>query len=276
MAEDKYYIDETFDIDNCHNYILSIRCSLDGFSFCIYDTIVKKFIVLGQHELNTVTPFQLNSELLEIIENEPILKSNYKKVITSYRNGRFMEIPKLIYNKGHRKTLFENTVGTSIDESILEYQSEEKLCLFSIPKPIHNLFLDLYINPVFIPEFIAISNYIKKLKTRMPNVLVCQEGKVAYLMVFEGDQINYKNCFEVRALDDLLFYVLNIYTKLKLSSSTPLHLAGTFNDLNAVKANFKKYITKIETATYRPDFTVSYIFRSEAALNHIPLIEQIL
>lgn len=276
MAKDKYYIDETFDIDNCQNYILSIRCSLDGFSFCIYDTIVKKFIVMGRHELNTITPFQLNNELEEIVGNEPILKANYKKVIISFLNRGYIEVPEIVYNKGHRKILFEKTRGKSIDESILDYKIGDKVCLFSIPKTIHNFFLDQYINSVFIPELISLSKYANKLKSKESNVLVCQEGKTAYILVFEHDKTAYQNSFEVHTLDDLLFYVLNVYKKLELSSSTPLHLVGTFNDLNAVQTNFKKFLSKIETASYRPGYSVSYTFRSEAALNHIPLIEQVL
>ncbi len=276
MAECKYYIDETYDRDNCQNYILSIRCSLDGFSFCIYDTIVKKFIVLGRHILNTITPYQLNNELAEIVGNEPIFKANYKRVVISYLNSRFTEIPKIVYNKGHRKILFEQTVGKSIDESILDYQIGDKVCLYSIPKPIHNFFLDQYINSEFIPELISLSKYVNKLKSKETNALVCQEGKMAYIVVFEQDKTYYQNSFEVHTLDDLLYYVLNVYKKLELPSSTPLHLAGSFNDLNAVQANFKKFLTKIETASYRPGYSVSYTFRSEAALNHIPLIEQVL
>ena len=276
MADDKYYIDETFDIDNCQNYILSIRCSLDGFSFCVYDTIIHKFIVLYHYELNTLNSFQLSNEIKEVIRKEPILQASYKKVVFSYQNGRFFEVPAVIYNNGQRVTLFENTIGRTIDESILSHKIAEKVIVYSIPKTIHNLFLDRFVNCTFIPEFVAINNYIDQLKTKTLSVIVNQEGHSAFIGVFKQHEIIYQNSFKVNTLDDLLFYVLKIYTDLELSNETPLHLIGRYIDLNSVKKNFLKFITKVETAAYRPGYSVSYTFREESPLNHISLIEQTL
>ena len=276
MAEDKYYIDETFDIDNCQNYILSIRCSLDGFSFCIYDSIIQKFTVLCRYHLNAINAFQLGNEIKEIIQKEAILQANYKKVIFSFQNGRFFEVPAIVYNKTYRTTLFENTIGRTIDESVLSYNLDERVCIFSIPKSIHNLFLDRFTNCTFVPEFLAINKNIGQLKTKATNVLVNQEGRSAYICVYKTHETIYQNTFIVHTLDDLLYYVLKVYTDLELSNETPLHLIGNYTDLDAVKKNFLKFITKVETASYRPGYSVSYTFREELPLNHISIIEQTL
>ena len=74
-----YYIDHTFVKENSTQYILSIRYSTDGLSFCIHDHN-NKLLVFFYQPFSLDTKDAVIAKVKKIIVDEEVLNLKYKKV----------------------------------------------------------------------------------------------------------------------------------------------------------------------------------------------------
>lgn len=74
-----YYIDHTFVKENSTQYILSIRYSTDGLSFCIHDHN-NKLLAFFYQPFSLDTKDAVIAKVKKIIVDEEVLNLKYKKV----------------------------------------------------------------------------------------------------------------------------------------------------------------------------------------------------
>ena len=268
------YIDETFDINNCHNYILSIQCALDGFSFSVYDTTVNKFVVLVGNTFVMATPFRLKNELDKLIEAEPILNQNYKRVNCAFITSKLTIVPKALISKEEYPSLFSLAFEQTRDEEIISDGSPADYKLLSaIPGIIKRWFFEHYSNCVFFTPLSAILNYSKQRATAHQQVYILKQGLTLFVVVQTNHSIDFANTFFVKDDNDCLYYILNVARQMQLTTKTELCLVGTIPEKSLLEISLKDYFTKVNRARYSSRYAVSYTFLKEPENYYIPLIE---
>jgi hypothetical protein len=268
------YIDETFDVNNCMNYILSIQCSLDGFYFAVFDTTVNKFIVLSGLELNTVTPFMLKNEIEGIIASEPILQASFKQVKIAYNTHKAMLVPESLIPPGQYSTAFGFTFETSREETILTNSiGNAYTLLFAMPKIIKKQLEQFFPGTLFYSQFQPLAAYARGCSGMHPYLLVSMQNHSLQIAAIKEHKIVLINSFFVKDETDCLFYIMNTAKSLSFDLKSELVLFGANNPKSELVSKLMNYFGKVNFAHYSNNYAVSYTFLDEQASKHLLLLE---
>lgn len=266
------FIDETFDIFNCHNYTLSIRCAPDGFSFSVFDQIVNKFIVFAEYELNAASDYELKNNVSELIANEAILQKQYKTVKVSYLTTETTVVPRALYEEEEIVSLYELSFGVSKTNEVYATKTHlDMVQIASIPKILMDTFLFHYTNASFVAPTTPLINYCSKLKHNQNRIYIELNHQLMYLIAADKAQIQLVNAFFVKNEADMAYYTLNIAKQLKADSKTEIILSGKIQP--ELEIMLKKYFEKVKHARFDQNYAVSYTFFQEPEHYHIGTLE---
>ena len=268
------YIDETFDINNCISYILSIQCSLDGFSFTVFDTTVSKFIVFYTFEFNAVTPFMLKNEIDGIVASEPLLQSAYKQVKIAYNTPKVTLVPGSLIPSDQYSSTYGFTFETKREETIVANSfGNGYTLLFAMPKIIKKQFEYLYPGSIFFSLLQPLAAYTQGHSGLHPYLLVSKQNHSLQIVAAKGHNIIFINSFFVKDETDCLFYTLNTAKSLNLDLKSEVVLFGKIDAKSELVSMLMLYFEKVSYAHYGNNYTVSYTFLAEQASTQLPLLE---
>ncbi|MFA9388560.1 MAG: DUF3822 family protein [Prolixibacteraceae bacterium] len=268
------FIDETFDIDNCHNYMLSIRCAPDGFYFSILDLIVNKLIVFTEYDLNAATPFQLKNEVTEILGKETILQQNFKSVNISYSSREIVLAPQALFNPEEVDALFHiHFESNRNNEIIVNKTTNDIVLLAALPKIIKDLLLNHFPNARFFTAASALFHYNTHLASNQNRLLVQVDKHMMYLLYSKGNTIQMVNAFFVKNETDSLYYILNTMKQLQADHKTELLLLGHIQQNSTLPKQLRNYFEHVNFARFSHQYTVSYTFHQEPEHYHLATTE---
>ncbi|MDA3928093.1 MAG: DUF3822 family protein [Prolixibacteraceae bacterium] len=268
------FIDETFDIYNCHNYILSIQCALDGFSFSILDTTVNKFIVLSEYDINELTPFGLKNKLSSIIDEEPILQRKFKKVKVVYLTLQTTIVPISLYSEDEKEYFFDLQFERDRSDTILSSKvNNQTIILSSIPSIIEKWFGENFNNCTFYSSFSPICSYATKIVSCQKKLLTFTHKHTLFIIALETGNIEFINTFFVKNESDSLYYILNALKQLKASSKTSIIQLGKIDQKSSLTASLSNYIENVNFASFLHSYAVSYTFMQEPEHFHLYCLE---
>ena len=269
------YFDETFDIENCQNHILSIQLSLNGFSFIVFDPNLNKFVVLVEFELNTATPFQLKGELEHIFKNEPILHKNFKKVKAVYQDLRVLLAPGVIANEPDCAELFYLMFDKKADEKVHANRvaKGEVSVLFSFPKVLSEMISDNFSNAEFFASILPLLNFGLNSLSYQPVLYVNRIRNIIQIALIDGQKVVFMNQFFAKTDSDCLYYTLYVAKQLNLDKNIELKLMGKIDPHSEYASSLKNYFEKVHFARFRSHYSVSHTFYKEPDHLYLPLLE---
>lgn len=268
------FIDETFDIYNCRNYILSIQCALDGFSFSVYDTTVNKFIVFSEYDINTASDFELKNTLEELIKNEAILQQHYKKVKIAYVSNQYTFVPEALYTDKEKKLLLSNSAQLKRTDNVESRNINSDIhILFAIPDIILTLFKAYYPNAAYFHCISPLLMHASRLLSSNNLVQVYLHNHTLFILVVNHEKVVFHNSFYVKNTTDSLYYILNTLKKTEADSSTEVILYGKIKPRSELEAGLKRFIEKVSLAHFSQEYAVSYTLYKEPENYHLTTIE---
>jgi len=243
-------IDEIFDTSSCQNYILSIQCSLNGFSFLLFDTLTRRFIAQIERELVLATPYELKNEIENELKNESILNHSFKKVKILFHNRRSVLVPNQFIIENELSTLFESSFEKEKDEQILlnEVISGVSSIVFSVPGIVYRTFIEKYSNC----EFIASPLPIIKIGLRasankgQPVFLIARFSNLLIITFGYDQKIHFLNQFYIKNDADAIYYILNAASQLNLTQKSIIQLTGHINPQSELVATLQHYFEKVD------------------------------
>lgn len=267
------FIDETFDINSCNNYILSIQCSLDGFSFSVFDPRVEKFILLSSYYLICASPFQLRNEINSIVGNNPVLSQNFKKANVSYITPKTLVAP-ISLSTNNEEELLKASFPKERDEMAVRRAFQpDKVHLSLIPGIIYHFFSEKFNKPLFVPPANNLILHGKNANTDTQLVSLFKHTHTLFIAVFNHQKLVVFNSYYTKDENDELFYLLNIAKELNLPNHTSIVLYGDFYENGAFLQLVKPYFKKVAFAQYSHNYSVSYTFYKKPAHIYLPLLE---
>ncbi|HKM93576.1 MAG TPA: DUF3822 family protein [Prolixibacteraceae bacterium] len=268
------YIDETFDINNCSNYILSIQCKLDGFSFAVYDISVRKFIVLSSYEFNAVTPFMLKTFLDKMFDNEPILQNVFKRVVVGYQTLKYLLAPAALVDHNQIELLQDFSFQVNRDESVIKSNLLNGYwAVTSVPKTIKAFFKDKFSDIQLLPGIVPVFKYAEKKHGPTSKMFIEFTGRTLLIVVKLEQHVEFANSFYVKNEADCLFYILNASGKIKSKPISEIVIMGNIEKDSKLIAQLKHYFEKVKLAQISDGYSVSYTFMKKDIHQYISLLE---
>lgn len=218
-------IDETLDLNSTNLYHLSIQVSLDGFSFCILNSVNNKFIVLKHFPFDyKINPDIIFEKVERIISKEELLNKKYKSVNAIYKSRKYTIIPSELFEIKNAKLYFENNhILSDLDElHYFKLKSIEATTLFAIPNqianPIVNKFEDCKIYHHIYP---LIEEALKASLQNPDNKFIYLNINNSYFDIISvlGGKLLMHNSFKYVTDNDILYYILFIIKQLNWNVS---------------------------------------------------------
>jgi hypothetical protein len=251
-------IDDLFETGNCKNYILSIQCSLNGFSFFVYDTISGKFIAHIETEAVFSSPFELKKELALRINSEAILNQTYKRVVVSYLNMRFILVPAFVDSEENFEKILQTVFDKESDEHLGSCDVfDGARMLFALPNVLYSMLSKKYTDCIFIAPPMPLIRYGLANCFLQPTLFVARFSDLLILILFHEKKVHFINQFYVKNDTDCLYYILNSATQLKLDMKTNLRIFGKINRKSVLVSMLQGYFMNVEFASTDKRFASS-------------------
>ena len=203
---------EDLDFQNSENYHLSVEIQKKQLSFCLLDTEKLKYIFLKSVKTNNL------DEILQLINNEEILKYNFFSSSVSYKNFPSTIIPNQLYDETKKEVYSNFVIGETekIKTDIIHHS--DSTILYSVEENITNTLNQIQTE---IKEknssTIAISSIINQyseLKER--SCFLIKENNKIEIIVIQAGQLIFQNYFEVNSPTDVLYFTLFCFEQLKM------------------------------------------------------------
>ncbi|NTW34261.1 MAG: DUF3822 family protein, partial [Bacteroidetes bacterium] len=226
-----------------------IKVSSVNVTYSVFDTTRNIFVAIESWGLKEQWNFnQIMQALDENQEKIKILKQNFQKVIVIIDSPFFTLIPDELYSPDNAKDYlaFNHTFKhneKALTDNISNVASKN---IYWLPFD-----LDVFISKYFTNyEYRHISTILLNSvfsETKMQDkVLVNISGNNMLITVTVGKELKYCNTFVFHSAEDSIFYLLNVFTQLKLNpDSFPVLLTGEFDENSAVYNLIYKYIRNI-------------------------------
>jgi hypothetical protein len=202
---------------------LSIQLSLDGFSFCIYNTVSNKIEVLGSYEFVSKknTPEKHLELVKEVFVEEPILKNSFKEVQVVHFNNLVAQVPQPFFDKENLPVYLNYTVKV-LENDYITFDEVSNANLNNVYIPfvnINNFLLDQYGAFTFKHSSTVL---IEKLLATYKNtdnsyVFINVMQQQFEIVVLINGKFQLYNFFNFSTKEDFIYYILFVAEQLNLN-----------------------------------------------------------
>jgi hypothetical protein len=255
--------DETLDINSTENYELSIQAGPDGLSFCLFDSIRNKFIMIRSFGAEENKYFNAD-KISELLRNDDFLTRRYKKVKYIMPSSKFTLVPAPLYDPGKKVEYFTFNHNLEEDNIVLadKIKDPDAFLLFSVSKSISEVMNSFY--PGVYPHHhlkLLLDHTSSTRKSVIGNYIhVHVERDFFNLIVFNNNILKFCNSFAYRNISDILYYVLNAFKNLDIKQEETIYFSGLTEKYDDLSSSFSLYIRNIKFAEPSGNFTFSYVF----------------
>jgi hypothetical protein len=255
--------DETLDINSTANYDLSLQVSHDRFSFCLLDSIRKKFILL--RSFNPVDDKRLQTEQIEdIIIKDDFLNRPFKSVKIVLPAAKCTLVPSPLFDPAHKNDYFLFNHLPDENSIILNNKvvNPDTYIVFSVSHSHYDL-----INNKF--PGATIMHHLKPLLVNVPVNRTVPSDKYIQLHIekdffnlifFSEKKLKFCNTFTYRNVSDIIYFVMCTFNNMGIKQEETLFLSGLTEYYDELYTNISEYIGSVKFAEPSGSSTYSYVF----------------
>lgn len=261
------FLDETLDINSTTSYHLSIQANLDGLVFSILDTVRNKYIALKSYVLTEkyIADFDWYKS---IIRKDEFLMQQYKSVGLIYVGEKSTLVPDPLFKKESIRDFTDMNlqIGDHEEVHFNKIPRVDAWTIYPIPVKLVSVFQKQFPNISFFHQSVPFINQLmlnQKNGENKPQVYVNLFGSMFEMAVVESKNFKFYNCFPYKNVNDLLYFILNVFNQMKLPPDhASLYLSGKITRQSSLYENLKRYIRKPEFRKPDTHFSYSYTFNS--------------
>ena len=264
---------EDLDFQNSENYHLSVEIQKEQLSFCLLDTTKLEYIFLKSIKANNPL------EMVQLINNEEILKYNFFSSSVSYKNFPSAIIPNPLYDATKKKVYAGFAIGETkkIKTDIIHH--DDSTILYSVEENITNTLNQIQTE---IKEknssTVAISSILDKYSgLKEKSCFVIKEKNKIEIIVIQDDQLILQNYFEVNSNTDILYFTLFCFEQLKMDpNKNELYLIGNIEKGDETYSLLYDYIRNISFGKISKNLSFSKELNQITKHQYFTLFSQIL
>jgi len=234
-------------LDNSYHK-LSIQVSLNGLSFCVFDTIgssipVSRHLDFGKE----LSPYEVQKELKALIKSSNIEAYNYSEVVVIHRNNLFGLVPKALFNKDELPNYLKfNTKILAND--LIAFDEIESYDMINVYVPfvnINNFIYDLFGEFEFKHNGTVLIEALLNTHSngKEPICYVHVSEQQMDITVLSQKRLLFYNSFQFITKEDFIYYLLFALEQLKLDTTTvKLRLFGAIEESDEIYGICYEYI----------------------------------
>jgi hypothetical protein len=249
-AADINLIDETFDDSQAESYHLYIQTEPDRLTFCVFNAVVDKCIVLRSYPFPDAGLCTAREEYGNVFEVDRLLGLNYKSSGHLWVSPRSTLVPEYLFDADTADEYLAFNHGATTGEKTL--YNHIKACgaynVFSCPETLTALLalyqprIRLYHHATPFLESI-VGGAVSQSK---PYVAVCFYSGSLDIAVSEERKLLFYNTFQIGAPEDSVYYLAGISNLFDVDLlTTKLMYAGNARHIPTEVATLKDYVERI-------------------------------
>ena len=215
IKEIKKTTKNNLDFNNLKENNLSIQISLDGFSFCIYNSYEREVLAFSSFEFQydeSFTPEQHLVYIKNLFEQEPILKSKFKSVVVTHYNNLITQVPKPFFDKENLKSYLQYSVKL-LENDYVTFDELENSDIVNVYIPfvnINNFLIDIYGSFVYKHSSTQlIESILNNYKNNDKDLMFVNVSNNTYeLVVLKNNKFQLYNQFNFNSKEDFIYYIL--------------------------------------------------------------------
>jgi hypothetical protein len=243
------WTDDSFDLKNAGDCHLSIQIGLDGFSYCILDTRINKYLAFQNIPLAVIKPQFLSRKTESVFDQDERLGALYKGVSVTFSTNKVSLLP-----REYTKEPEVEKIASFVNEvSRIEEQHSDPLTDFgyrllsSYPKELMGVLKRKFAEFTFMHKSVPLIQSVAAQRDEKKNTLMINfERKYVRMIAFKNGQISLYNSFYFKNEADFLYYTLNIWQNLLFDPQRDEILVGGFvADDSGYLKQLRKYVSNI-------------------------------
>jgi hypothetical protein len=263
------YLDESLDINQTQSYHLSIQLGLNGLSFCILDTVTRKYIALRHYPFTDDEDQRKYASLLQpVIEKDELLQKPFKSSAVIIESFKSVFIPSSLFKKEEKETYFSFNHHTEDGDHIFsdKLSGPDAWCLYAIQEEISDFFSHSFAD---IRQFHHTRPFIEGI-FKHPGVK--EKEAAIYLLIHDtffdvavvhNHKLILFNTFKYRQVNDMVYIILYVIQMLQLDQhNVPIVLQGKVNIHSSLLGTLKRYVQHVSLAKRNSSYTYSYKFNT--------------
>jgi hypothetical protein len=266
--------DETLDINSTENYELSVEISTRAVSFCIFDSIRHKFIMLRSYQPENDKRYSFE-EIEGLAHKDDFLKKKYKKTNILTPAAKFTLIPEPLFDPAKKDEYFRFNHMPEEDYIILNNKltDPDSYLVYGLPRELYNIignyWPEIYpmhhIKPLF--EHITVSR-----KTHEASYIHAHfEYDFFTLIYYNANILKFCNSFNYRYDSDILYYILNMFRSMEIRQEETIFISGHTDRFTDLLSSLQSYIRTVRIDLPSGDFTFSYVLNEVGLQRYINL-----
>ncbi|MEL6561480.1 MAG: DUF3822 family protein [Bacteroidota bacterium] len=262
--------DDKFDVDNLHNYSLSLQVGIRDFQFCVTNTKDNRCLILEDYKLEDVTTVNSRLKALhKLFDNHHLLLAGFwNSIKLSIKTHKFSLIPSQHFIKDAASDYLavNSEIKPSVEE-VLYYKhiSSDAVNVFAsdikLSKWIQSLYPQKKIQ--LIQQGSALIEGILRYDDHThEKTMFCHVDRgILHIVVTENQKLVYYNQFAIRKSNDFLKYIMLVFKELKLSQrDSKVLIWGNIKHQSSHLDLVKKYIKNVSFGSKPSYLTFSYQF----------------
>jgi len=237
---------------------LSIQVSLNGLSFCVFDTISNTILISDKIVFaKELTPYGVLKQLKQLLNRQDVQNNQFSEVVVVHRNNLFGLVPKALFNPDELANYLKfNTKILANDH--LAYDELESYDMVNVFVPfvnINNYIFDLYGDFTFKHNGTVVVESLLNVhtNTKQPVCYVYVHEKQIDITVMAQKRLLLFNSFKFVTKEDFVYYLLFTVEQLKLDvESISLKLFGDIEEDDDSYEMCYRYIKNV--AIFIPSF----------------------
>ncbi|WP_111707910.1 DUF3822 family protein [Lutibacter citreus] len=206
-------INNNLDFNNLKDNQLSIQLSLDGFSFCIYNSTENVINTFVQYALSNVTTPYKHLELVEkIFSEDKLLQNKFENIKVIHLNNLVTQVPLPFFNKEKLADYLKYTVKVLENDYItFDELSNSEIANVYIPfVNINNFLLDKFGSFNFKhSSTVLIESLINRYKNIDEELMFVNVSNLNFeIVVLKHHKLKLYNYFSFNTKEDFIYYIL--------------------------------------------------------------------
>jgi hypothetical protein len=245
-------IDETFDVSQSESYGLSLQIAAESLSFCVFNTVVDKYVVLRHY------PFTKRNNLIaccrSVFESDELLRLRYKNFRVMWVSPRVTLVPEHLFDPSEALGFLNFTHGLAPDEQAL-YQYTTQCChVFSVPLTLKALVEQYQRNIQWFHHSVP---FVEWMAMTAKTVTIFTYGAhMDIVVVLKSKELSFYNTFDIPTACDAVYYLAGVLNLFGMQlSDADIAYAGNLKDTQYAES-ILPYVNKMYEC--EPVGTVTY------------------
>jgi hypothetical protein len=270
--------DETLDINATGNYDLSVQVSFDRVSFCILDTIRKKFVLIREFEPE-IPNFQNRDKISDFISMDDFLLRRYRRVHIITPSPKFTLVPAPLYDQSRMEDYYcFNHVredGTIICSD--KITNPDSYIIYSVPEQLSSIIDKFFENCQRMHHLKPFLTHISDNKKGVHenHIHLHIEKEFFNIVVFGNYTLKLCNSYNYKSGSDILYYLLSVFRILNLRHDETLYLSGLTKPGDDISLLLSGYLKNVKYSVASNKCSFSYVFNESGLHRYLNLFSSL-